>query len=262
MRAILISVAVLFLSTPMLAQQSRPAPVPRTFVPDEPLPCTAFNRMAARLDAIYRIEDISKAEYDEGMKKYSDGAQVEGVDYFMPEKGKYQRMVLQLDKRAEFIRWYAAEGGRSQMAAANTQCNIELGEREGTYAHLDAIRQLQDTLTVAQAEGLLADAAMEGQDVVIKAFLQSDAERREVVDRYNKLIDNVNTYNKAVNDLVATMNAAMDPKGSKLAPMLNFNYVRLQPMACTGSSLGFTNSTTYLANLSKTADATTTIHCQ
>lgn len=262
MKAILMFVGALCLSTPMLAQQRRPAPVPRTFVPDEPLPCTAFNRMAARLDAIYRIEDISRAEYDQGMKKYSDGAQVEGVDYFMPEKGKYQRMVLQLDKRAEFIRWYAAEGGRSQMAAANTQCNIELGEREGTYAHIDAIRQLQDTLTVSQAEGLLADAAMEGQDVVIKAFLQSDAERREVVDRYNKLIDNVNTYNKAVNDLVATMNAAMDPKGSKLAPMLNFNYVRLQPMACTGSSLGFTNSTTYLANLSRMADATTTIHCQ
>ena len=262
MRAILMSVAVLFLSSPMLAQQGRPAPVPRTFVPDEPLPCTAFNRMAARLDAVYRIDDVSKAEYDEGMKKYRDGAQVEGVDYFMPEKGKYQRMILQLDKRAEFIRWYAVEGGRSQMATANTQCNIELGEREGTYAHLDAIRQLQDTLTVLQAEGLLADAAMEGQDVVIKAFLQSDAERRDVVDRYNKLVDNVNTYNKAVNDLVATMNAAMDPKGSKLAPMLSFNYVRLQPIACSGSALTFTNSTTYLANLPKLGTAAATIHCQ
>jgi len=262
MRAILISLAVLFLCSPMPAQQRRPAPVPRTFVPDEPLPCAAFNRMAARLDAVYRIEDISKAEYDEGMRRYNDSTQVEGVDYFMPEKDKYQRLVLQLDKRAEFIRWYAAEGGRSQMTTANTQCNIELGEREGTHAHIDAIRQLEDTLTVSQAEGLLADAALEGQDVVIKAFLQSDAERREVVDRYNKLVDNVNTYNKAVNDLVATMNAAMDPKGSKLAPMLSFNYVRLQPMECTGSALTFTNSTAYLANLSKLATATTTIHCQ
>jgi hypothetical protein len=263
MRAILISVAVLFLSGAMPAQQRRqPAPVPRTFVPDEPLPCKAFNSMAARLDAVYRIEDISKAEYDEGMQKYRDGTQVGGVDYFLPEKGKYQRMILQLDKRAEFIRWYAVEGGRTQMATANAQCNIELGEREGTYAELDAIRQLQDTRTVTEAEGLLADVAMEGQDVVIKAFLQSDAERREVVDRYNKLVDNVNTYNKAVNDLVATMNAAMDPKGSKLAPMLNFNYVRLQPVTCSGSALTFTNSTTYLASLSKLATDTTTIHCQ
>ncbi len=262
MRAILISVAVLCMSGPMLAQQRRPAPVPRTFVPNEPLPCTAFNRMAARLDAVYRIDDISKAEYDDGMRKYRDGMQVEGVDYFMPEKDKYQRMTLQLDKRDEFIRWYAVEGGRSQMATANTQCNIELGEREGTYAHIDAIRQLQDTRTVSQAEGLLADVAMEGQDVVIKAFLQSDAERREVVDRYNKLVDNVNTYNKAVNDLVVTMNAAMDPKGSKLAPMLSFNYVRLQPITCSGSALTFTNSTAYLANLPKIADSTTTIHCQ
>lgn len=262
MKAILISVAVLCLSGPMLAQQRRPGPVPRTFVPDEPLPCTAFNQMAARLDAVYRIDQISKAEYDEGMKKYMDGTHVEGVDYFRPEKGKYQRIILQMDKRAEFIRWYAVEGGRSQMASANSECNIELGEREGTYAHIDAIRQLEDTITVSQAEGLLADVAMEGQDVVIKAYLQSDAERREVVDRYNKLVDNLNTYNKAVNDLVATMNAAMDPKGSKLAPMLNFNYVRLQPITCSGSALTFTNSSAYLANVSKLAAETETIHCQ
>lgn len=263
MRAILICVAVLFLSGPMPAQQRRqPAPVPRTFVPAEPLPCTAFNSMATRLDAVYRIEDITKAEYEQGMKKYRDGTQVEGVDYFVPEKGKYQRLILQLDKRNEFIRWYAAEGGRSQMATANTQCNTELGEREDTYAHIDAIRQLEDTLTVTEAEGLLADAAMEGQDVVIKAYLQSEAERRKVVEGYNTLVENLNTYNKAVNDLVGTMNAAMDPKGSKLAPTLSFNYVRLQPMACTGSTLTFTNSMAYLANLPKTANATTTIHCQ
>ena len=264
MRAILISVAILFMSLPMLAQQRRqPAPVPRTFVPKEPLPCTAFNRMAARLDDVYRIEDISKSEYDEGMKKYTNGTQAEGVDYFVPEKDKYQRIILQPDKRADFIRWYAVEGGRSQMATANTQCNIELGEREGEYAHIDAIRQLQDTLTVSQAEGLLADAAIEGQDVVLKAFLQSEAERRKVVDRHNKLVENVNTYNKAVNDLVATMNTAMDePKGSKLAPMLNFNYVRLQPITCTGSAFAFADSTAYFANLYKMAFATTTIHCE
>jgi hypothetical protein len=264
MRAILISVAILFMSGPMLAQQRRqPTPVPRTFVPDEPLPCAAFNRMAARLDAVYKTEEISKTEYDEGMKKYMDGTQEEGVDYFMGERDKYQRISLQPDKRAEFIRWYAVEGGRAQMGAANTQCNIELGEREGTYAQIDAIRQLQDTLTVSQAEGLLADVALEGQNVVTKAFLQSEAERRKVVDRYNKLVENVNTYNKAVNDLVVTVNTAMDePKGSKLAPTLSFNFVRLQPITCTGSALAFSNSTAYLANLSRMANATTTIQCQ
>jgi hypothetical protein len=185
------------------------------------------------------------------------------VDYFMVEKDKYQRILLQPDKRADFIRWYAVEGGRAQMDAANTQCNIELREREGTYAHIDAIRQLQDTLTVSQAEGLLADVALEGQNVVIKAFLQSEAERRKVVDRYNKLAENVNTYNKAVNDLVVTVNTAMDePKGSKLAPTLSFNFVRLQPITCTGSTFAFSDSTAYLANLYKMAIATTTIRCE
>jgi hypothetical protein len=263
MRAILICLAILFLCEPMLAQQRRqPAPMPRTFVPKEPLPCVAFNSMAARLDAVYRIEEISKAEYDEGMKKYLDGTQVDGVDYFASEKNKYQRTILQLNKRAEFIRWYAAEGGRSQMATANAQCNTELSEREPAYAQLDAIRQLQDTWTLAQAEGLLADAAMEGQDVVIKAFQESDAERRKAVERLNQLVDNINTYNKAVNDLVATMNGAMDPKGSKLAPTLNFNFVRLQPFTCTGDTLTFSNSMAYLSNISKNANATTTIHCE
>jgi hypothetical protein len=54
----------------------------------------------------------------------------------------------------------------------------------------------------------------------------------------------------------------MDPKGSKLAPMLNFNYVRLQPITCSGSALTFTNSSAYLASLSKLATDTATIHCQ
>lgn len=264
MRAMLISVAILCMSGPMAAQQRRqPAPVPRTFVPSEPLPCTAFNSMAARLDAVYKIEEISKTEYDEGMKKYRDGTQLEGVDYFMGDKDKFQRIILQLDKRAEFIRWYAVEGGRAQMSAANTQCNTELGEREGTYAHIDAIRQLQDTLTVSQAEGLLADAALEGQNVVIKAFLESEAERRNVVERYNKMVENVNTYNKAVNDLVVTVNTAMsEPKGSKLAPTLSFNFVRLPPITCTGSALAFSSTTTYMANVRAMALASTTIHCE
>src|SRR2546429_5373817 len=71
MRAILISVAILLMSGSMLAQQRRqPTIVQRTFVPDEPLPCIAFNRMADRLDAVYKTEEISKSDYDEGMKKY------------------------------------------------------------------------------------------------------------------------------------------------------------------------------------------------
>src|SRR5258708_20306545 len=115
MRAILFCLAVLFLSEPMLAQQRRqPAPVPRTFVAKEPLPCVAFNSMAARLDAVYRIEDISQSEYDEGLKKYIAGTQADGVDYFASEKNKYQKMILQLDNTAKFIRCYAAPKAPSQ----------------------------------------------------------------------------------------------------------------------------------------------------
>jgi hypothetical protein len=263
MKVILISVAILFMSGPMLAQQRKPPIVQRTFVPDEPQPCIEFNRMAARLDAVYKTDAISKADYDEGMKKYRDGTQDEGVDYFIGGKDKYQRISLQRDKLAEFIRWYAVEGGRGQMGIANTHCTIELGEREGTYERIYALRQLQDAMTVSLAEGLLADVALEGQNVMIKALLESESARSKVVDRYNKLVENVNTYNKAVNDLVVTVNTAMsEPKGSKLAPTLSFNFVRLQPITCTGSAFAFSNSTAYMANVRTMANATPTMHCE
>src|SRR6266481_355097 len=252
MRAILISVAILLMSSPMLGQQKRrPSIVERTFVPDEPLPCVAFNRMATRLDAVYKTEVITKSDYDEG------------VDYFIGGKDKYHRISLQPDKLAEFIRWYVVEGGRGQMSTADSQCSTELAEREERYSGIYNLRQLQDAMTVAQAEGLLADVALEGQNVVIKALLESEAARRKDVDRYNKLVESVNTYNKAVNDLVVTVNTAMnEPKGSKLAPTLNFNFVRLQPITCTASTFAFSNSTAYMANVRTMANVTPTMHCE
>ena len=264
MRAILISVAILLMSSPVLAQQRRQPPiVQRTFVPDEPLPCIAFNRMATRLDAVYKIEEISKSGYEDGMKKYKNGSQEEGVDYVIPEKDKYQRISVQLDKLAEFIRWYVVEGGRGQMITADAQCTTELGERQERYAGIYDLRQLQDAMTVAQGEGLLADMALAGQNAVIKALLESEAARRKEVDRYNKLVESVNTYNKAVNDLVVTVNTAMnEPKGSKLAPTLNFNFVRLQPITCTGSTFAFTNATGYMTNVRTVANAAPTMHCE
>jgi hypothetical protein len=219
--------------------------------------------MATRLDAVYRTEEISKTDYDQGMKKYMNGTQEDGVDYFIVEKDKYQKVSLQGDKLAEFIRWYVVEGGRGQMDAANTQCTTELGEREERYAGIYDLRRWQDTMTVAQAEGLLADVALEGQNVVIKALLESEAARTKDVDRYNKLVESVNAYNKAVNDLVVSVNTAMnEPKGSKLAPTLSFNFVRLPPITCTGSTLAFTDSTGYMANVRAMANATATMHCE
>lgn len=260
----LIAVVILVSSGQVLAQQRiPPVPVQRTFVPDEPLPCVAFNRMAARLDAVYRIEEISKADYDEGTKKTTSRMEEDGVNYVAAAKDKYQKISFLPDKRAEFIRWYAAEGGRGQFVTANTQCATELREREERYAGIYTLRQLQDEMTVSQAEGLLADAALEGQNIVIRALLGSESARSSVVDRYNKLVESVNSYNKAVNDLVVTVNTAMrEPKGSKLAPELNFNFVRLQPVSCTPSPFAFTNSMTYMANVAAAINANLTMSCE
>ena len=148
------------------------------------------------------------------------------------------------------------------MGIANAHCNTEMGEREERYSGIYEVRQLQDAMTVSQAEGLLADVAMEGQNVVIKALLESESAHKKDVERYNKLVDSVNTYNKAVNDLVVAVNTAMsEPKGSKLAPTLSFNFVRLQRITCNGSTIAFVDSTAYMASM-YTAANVTPIHCE
>lgn len=262
MRAILIAAAILLMSGSMPAQQRRQPPVFRTFIPDEPQPCLDFDRMAARLDAVYRIEEISKTEYDEGMKKYANGTSVDGVDYFIGERPKYQRMILERDQLAVFIRWYAAWGGRQQMGVANDNCNTEMRERVERYSGIFELRQFQDALTLSKAEGLLADVALQGQNVMIKALLESETEHKRDVERYNKLIESINSYNKAVNELVVAVNTAMsEPKGSKLAPTLNFNFVRLPPLTCTSGSIVFSDSTFYMASM-YTVGSVTPIHCE
>jgi len=145
-------------------QRKQSAIVQRTFVPDEPLPCIAFNRMATRLDAVYKIDEISKSEYDEGMRKYRNGTLEEDVDYFIGGKDKYQRISLQRDKLAEFHS-LVRSGGRAR-ANGRSQHPVLYGIRgerrkiRGIYN----LRQLQDAMTLARAEGLLADVAMEGQN--------------------------------------------------------------------------------------------------
>jgi hypothetical protein len=264
MRAVLISVAILLMCGAVPAQQrNQSAPVQRTFVPDEPLVCIAFDGMAARLDAVYSIEEISKSEYEEGVKRYRDVAQEEGADYFIVGKDKYQRISQRPDKLAEFIRWYAVDGGRGQMETANMECSTELSEKQEKYSGIYTLRRLQDQMTIAQAESLLADVALKGQNVVIKALLESEAARRKDVDRYNKLVESVNAYNKAVSDLVETVNTAMsEPKGSKIAPTLSFNFVRLQPITCTASTFAFTDSMGYMTNVRVMATANPTMHCE
>src|SRR5260370_31011713 len=131
------------------------------------------------------------------MKKCKDGSQVEGVDYFIGGKNKYQKIILQRDKLTEFIRWYVVEGGRGQMSTADTQCSTELSEKEERYSGIYTLRRLQDAMTVAQAEGLLADVALEGKNVVIKALLESEESRGKIVDPYNNPVEHLNTYTTA-----------------------------------------------------------------
>src|SRR5260370_17495941 len=107
------------------------------------------------------------------MKKYMDGAQEESVHYFFGGKDKYQRISLQPDKLAEFIRWYAVDGGRGQMSAADDQCSTELQEKEERYSGIYTLRRLQDAMTVSQAYGPLAEVTLKGLKLVVKTPLSS-----------------------------------------------------------------------------------------
>ncbi len=85
---------------------------------------------------------------------------------------------LQRDKLAEFICWHAVREdaevcGQGQPPIGTTELG-ESGSRKkgGAYERIYALRQLQDAMTVSQAEGLLADVALEGQNVMIRAILK------------------------------------------------------------------------------------------
>src|SRR5260370_12631878 len=107
------------------------------------------------------------------MKKCKDGSQVEGVDYFIGGKNKYQKIILQRDKLTEFIRWYVVEGGRGQMSTADTQCSTELSEKEERYSGIYTLRRLQDALTFAHAAGCLEGVGFGGQNLGIKTFFEN-----------------------------------------------------------------------------------------
>src|SRR5260370_3331108 len=127
------------------------------------------------------------------MKKVRDRGEGEGVDYFIVEKDKYQRISQQRDKLADFIRWYVVQGGRGQLETANTECSIELAEKQEKYSGIYTLRRLQDAMTVAQAEGLLADVALAGQAAVTQALLESEAVGSKALNHHNKLAKGDNT---------------------------------------------------------------------
>jgi hypothetical protein len=125
------------------------------------------------------------------------------------------------------------------------------------------LKELNILTTMNQA----AVIARESDDDLLRSLFQySSAQSEETFklrDRYNKLVENVNAYNDAVNNLVATVNRIMNQqRTARPAPTFNFNFVRPQPITCTGNTLAFSNSTAYFNNLDTVTNATTTIHCQ
>jgi len=140
--------------------------VQRTFVSRTSRWCARrFNGNGPRdWTRVYKTEEINKSEYDEGMKKYRDGNTGRGawIIFFV---GKRQIPKGFLNSRTSSLSSFAGtpvEGGRGQLDTANTECNIELEERaEKIFGNLHSPPVYKDAMTVAQAEGLLADVALE-----------------------------------------------------------------------------------------------------
>jgi hypothetical protein len=81
-------------------------------------------------------------------------------------------------------------------------------------------------------------------------------------DRYNKLVENVNAYAKAVNEYIEITNRIFATNRLS-APKITVAPIRVQPITCTGSTLALSQATTYPNSSTDTmTNAMTTVHCE
>lgn len=282
MRTILVPMAILFVCGPILAQQTKQVSS-NSITADiadaygEPKRCAEFDEIAARINAVSTLEEISEAEFrsaDEQPDKIVSNPHkvfdIGDVEYFITEmngKRTFNKSTTHKDKKVGFLRWYN-KGGDMRLMEVATSCFLgyssqvlDSPDREERLAI--QMKQLDVLNIVSQA----AFIARESDDDLLKSSLQySSAQSQEIFklrDRYNRLVEDVNAYNDAVNNLVALVNDMINrQKTSAKVQKFNLNFVRPQPITCTGTTFAISNSTAYLNSLDTVTNATSTIQCQ
>ena len=282
-----VSTAILFACSPMVAQQKRPSPpardsqpqnhTPDSFVPDKPKSCVEFDQMAARVDAVTSIEEITADDFAAAaaqpkaiIRNPGKVFDVENVEYIAQPDGErttYTKFTTHKDKESEFLKWYNHEG-QGEMSYTALKCSSQyigqvLNSTDKGTQRLLLFQQQQMWMTLSQATSIARAADDEMFREALEWGSAGFQETMRLKDRYNKLVENVNAYNDAVNNLVATVNSILNErKTSRPAPTFNFNFVRPQPITCTGNTFAFSNSTAYFNNLDTVTNATTRIRCE
>jgi hypothetical protein len=273
----LVSAALLFAYSPVVAQQKRPtAPArdsqpqnhtPDSFVPDEPKSCVEFDQMAARVDAVNTAEEITAVEFaaaatQPGVVTMNPGKvfDVGNSEYVATEengKPTFSKVTTHKDKELEFLKWYRADN-RFQMMRAGESCL--LASPGGTVMAVNITKVIG---AISQADLISEDSLRDLMGALGDYSSAQTVEIFRLKDRYNKLVENANAYNDAVNNLMSIVNDFVkSQRTSRPAPTFNFNFVRPQPITCTGNTMAISNSTAYFNNLDTVTNATTTIQCQ
>lgn len=275
----LASTVILFSSSPMFSQQQKQptgAPTaqdsqrqnhtPDSFVPDKPKSCAEFDQMAARVNAVTTMEEITREEFNTaptqpGAVTMNPGNvyDVGNVEYVATEENGKQMFIKSThhkDKETEFLKWYGANN-RVKMMTTGMSC---LTASHGTDMAVNITKVI---VAISQADTISEDGFRDTMGALINYSNAQTEEIFRLKDRYNKLVENVNAYNDAVNNLISTVDGILKTqRTSRSIPAFNFNFVRPQPITCTGNTFAYSNSTAYLGNVDTITNASTTIRCQ
>jgi hypothetical protein len=165
------------------------------------------------------------------------------------------------------MQWYNKEGQYKLFLAAlpcTSAYNAQVRDSKDRLTQIQLqIRGLSVWMSVSQA----ASIARAADDALFQTAMRLSSEEFQQTmrlrDRYNKLVENFNAYNGAVEELMTTVNNILKAnRSSASAPRLNFNFVPLKPITCTGNTFAFGNTAGDAGGANTIMNATTTLRCE
>lgn len=270
------SIVILFACSPAVAQQKKPSPsardsqpqnhTPDSFVPDKPKSCVEFDQMAARVNAVTTLEEITTEEFATAAAqpdvitmnpgKVFDVGNIEYVATEENGKPVFNKSTTHKDKEAEVLKWYGANN-RVKMMTTGMSC---LTASHGTDMAVNITKVIG---AISQAHTISEGGLRDMMGAVMNYSTAQTQEIFRLTERYNNLVKEVNAYNDSVNNLLSIAGDIMkSQRASRPAPAFHLDFVRPQPITCTGNTFAYSNSTAYLGNVDTITNASTTIRCQ
>jgi hypothetical protein len=270
MKPILILTALLG-CTPLLAQTNNPAS-PESG--NEATACIRFEDMASRVDAVTTVAEITESDFQQAAKepnrKVVDSNRIDvGDDEYISSvtdgAPTFERKTLHRDAQREFLTWYN-KGGQEAMLSAGMSCLNEYDRkvRETTDQAQQLDLQLQSYRiwqAVVSADRVANLALREALETTGRYSNSQTEEIENLATHYNQMITSVNAYADAVDSYVQITSRIFNrQKPSPSRPQFNFDFVRPQPITCTGRAPDLSNLDNGAINT--TNDQVKVTHCQ